>query len=221
MIEGKRGFVPSMIARFETCKYSFREVKFVTENKNNEQTIEKETAEETVVEEVFAEEAEQTPEETEVDELQAAQQKIAELEAKIEEMDNRYLRLQADFDNSRRRAKLDMEAAQKYRVQSLATDLLQALDNFERATKIEADNEQTKSLLQGVEMIYNGIVEALKKEGVEAIEAVGQEFDPHLHQAVMQVQDENFGSNIVVEEFQKGYKLKDRVIRPAMVKVNE
>ncbi|USK69265.1 nucleotide exchange factor GrpE [Peribacillus asahii] len=193
----------------------------MTENKNNEQTIEKETAEETVVEEVFAEEAEQTPEETEVDELQAAQQKIAELEAKIEEMDNRYLRLQADFDNSRRRAKLDMEAAQKYRVQSLATDLLQALDNFERATKIEADNEQTKSLLQGVEMIYNGIVEALKKEGVEAIEAVGQEFDPHLHQAVMQVQDENFGSNIVVEEFQKGYKLKDRVIRPAMVKVNE
>ncbi|MEH6946700.1 nucleotide exchange factor GrpE [Bacillus sp. JJ634] len=193
----------------------------MTENKNNEQTIEKETAEETVVEGVFAEEAEQTPEETEVDELQAAQQKIAELEAKIEEMDNRYLRLQADFDNSRRRAKLDMEAAQKYRVQSLATDLLQALDNFERATKIEADNEQTKSLLQGVEMIYNGIVEALKKEGVEAIEAVGQEFDPHLHQAVMQVQDENFGSNIVVEEFQKGYKLKDRVIRPAMVKVNE
>ncbi|WP_281271517.1 nucleotide exchange factor GrpE [Peribacillus asahii] len=193
----------------------------MTENKNTEQTIEKETAEETVVEEVFAEEAEQTPEETEVDELQAAQQKIAELEAKIEEMDNRYLRLQADFDNSRRRAKLDMEAAQKYRVQSLATDLLQALDNFERATKIEADNEQTKSLLQGVEMIYNGIVEALKKEGVEAIEAVGQEFDPHLHQAVMQVQDENFGSNIVVEEFQKGYKLKDRVIRPAMVKVNE
>ncbi|MFB5283783.1 nucleotide exchange factor GrpE [Peribacillus sp. Hz7] len=193
----------------------------MTENKNNEQTIEKEAAEETVVEEIFAEEAEQTPEETEVDELQAAQQKIAELEAKIEEMDNRYLRLQADFDNSRRRAKLDMEAAQKYRVQSLATDLLQALDNFERATKIEADNEQTKSLLQGVEMIYNGIVEALKKEGVEAIEAVGQEFDPHLHQAVMQVQDENFGSNIVVEEFQKGYKLKDRVIRPAMVKVNE
>lgn len=193
----------------------------MTENKNNEQTLEQETAEETVVEEVFAEEAEQTPEETEVDELQAAHQKIAELEAKIEEMDNRYLRLQADFDNSRRRAKLDMEAAQKYRVQSLATDLLQALDNFERATKIEADNEQTKSLLQGVEMIYNGIVEALKKEGVEAIEVVGQEFDPHLHQAVMQVQDENFGSNIVVEEFQKGYKLKDRVIRPAMVKVNE
>lgn len=201
--------------------FLFREVKFVNENKNtNEQVLENETAEETVVEEIFAEEAEKAPE-IEMDELQLANEKIAELEAKIDEMDNRYLRLQADFDNSRRRAKLDMEAAQKYRVQSLASNLLQALDNFERAMKVEVDQEQAKSLLQGMDMIYNGIVGALKSEGVEAIEAVGKEFDPHLHQAVMQVQDENFDSNIVVEEFQKGYVLKDRVIRPAMVKVNE
>ena len=193
----------------------------MNENKNtNEQVLENETAEETVVEEIFAEEAEKAPE-AEMDELQLANEKIAELEAKIDEMDNRYLRLQADFDNSRRRAKLDMEAAQKYRVQSLASNLLQALDNFERAMKVEVDQEQAKSLLQGMDMIYNGIVEALKSEGVEAIESVGKEFDPHLHQAVMQVQDENFDSNIVVEEFQKGYVLKDRVIRPAMVKVNE
>ncbi len=201
--------------------FLFREVKFVNENKNtNEQVLENETAEETVVEEIFAEEAEKAPE-IEMDELQLANEKIAELEAKIDEMDNRYLRLQADFDNSRRRAKLDMEAAQKYRVQSLASNLLQALDNFERAMKVEVDQEQAKSLLQGMDMIYNGIVGALKSEGVEAIESVGKEFDPHLHQAVMQVQDENFDSNIVVEEFQKGYVLKDRVIRPAMVKVNE
>lgn len=196
------------------------------ENKNNEQTLDNETIEESTAEAVFAEEvnpAEQTQEETPVekDELQLAQEKIKELEAKIDEMDNRYLRLQADFDNSRRRAKLDMEAAQKYRVQSIAGDLVEALDNFERATKIEADNEQTKSLLSGIEMVYKGIIDALAKEGVEPISSVGKEFDPHLHQAVMQVQDENFDSNIVVEEFQKGYLLKDRVIRPAMVKVNE
>ena len=196
------------------------------ENKNHEQTLDNETIEESTAEAVFAEEvnpAEQAQEETPVekDELQLAQEKIKELEAKIDEMDNRYLRLQADFDNSRRRAKLDMEAAQKYRVQSIAGNLVEALDNFERATKIEADNEQTKSLLSGVEMVYKGIVDALAKEGVEPISSVGKEFDPHLHQAVMQVQDENFGSNIVVEEFQKGYLLKDRVIRPAMVKVNE
>lgn len=203
-------------------KITFREVNVVMENKNNETTIENESTQEEVVEEIFEEEVKPAPEEElEKDDFQLAQEKITELEAKIEEMDNRYLRLQADFDNSRRRSKLDMEAAQKYRVQSLATNLVQALDNFERAMQVEADNEQTKSLLQGMEMIYKGIVEALKNEGVEAIESVGQEFDPHLHQAVMQVQDENFGSNIVVEEFQKGYKLKDRVIRPAMVKVNE
>ncbi|WP_409289368.1 nucleotide exchange factor GrpE [Peribacillus sp. SCS-37] len=151
----------------------------------------------------------------------AADKQIAELEAKIEELDNRYLRLQADFDNSRRRARLDQEAASKYRAQSLVTDLLPALDNLERAMSIEAESEQTKTLLQGMQMIYNGILDALKKEGVEPIEAAGKPFDPHLHQAVMQVEDAEFESNIVVDEFQKGYMLKDRVIRPSMVKVNQ
>ncbi|MBA9025492.1 MULTISPECIES: nucleotide exchange factor GrpE [Bacillaceae] len=193
----------------------------MTEERKNEQPVNEET-----VEAIFAEEdvqVEQANEEavTPMDELQTATAKIEELEAKLEEMDNKYLRLQADFDNSRRRAKLDMEAALKYRAQSLAGDLIQSLDNFERAMKIESDNEETKSVIAGMDMIYKGIVEALKKEGVEAIEAVGKEFDPHMHQAVMQVQDDSVESNIVVEEFQKGYKLKDRVIRPSMVKVSE
>lgn len=178
---------------------------------------------EETVEEVF-EEAEATPsnEENAVEEeLKAANEKIAVLEAKLEEESNRYLRLQADFDNSRRRSRLDMEAAQTYRAQSLVMDLLPSIDNLERALKIEAVDEQTQSLYTGVEMVYRGIIEALKKEGVEAIEAVGTEFDPHLHQAVMQEEVEGTESNIVVEEFQKGYKLKDRVIRPAMVKVSQ
>ncbi|MFJ5621444.1 nucleotide exchange factor GrpE [Peribacillus loiseleuriae] len=198
----------------------------MTEERKNEQTVEQQVNEETV-EAIFAEgdvQVEQVSEEesvVELDELQTATAKIEELEAKIEEMDNKYLRLQADFDNSRRRAKLDMEAALKYRAQSLAGDLIQSLDNFERAMKIESDHEETKSMLAGMEMIYKGIVEALKKEGVEAIEAVGKEFDPHMHQAVMQVQVDNVDSNIVVEEFQKGYILKDRVVRPSMVKVSE
>lgn len=155
------------------------------------------------------------------DELAAANAKIAELEAKIKEMENRYLRLYADFENFRRRTKMEMEAAEKYRAQSLVSDLLPALDNFERALKIEADNEQAKSILQGMEMVYRSVLDALKKEGVEAIEAVGKPFDPNLHQAVMQVEDSNYEPNTVVEEFQKGYKLKDRVIRPAMVKVSQ
>ncbi|MFD0048286.1 nucleotide exchange factor GrpE [Actinomycetes bacterium NPDC127524] len=192
----------------------------MTEERKNESTVENETATETEADAIFAEGDVQDENPQASEETTDSSAKIAELEAKIEEMENRYLRLQADFDNSRRRSKLDFEAAQKYRAQNLASELLQALDNFERAIKVEADNEQTKSLLQGMDMVHKGILAALKKEGVEPIESVGKEFDPHLHQAVMQVEDENFGSNVVVEEFQKGYMLKDRVLRPAMVKVN-
>ncbi|WP_396652618.1 nucleotide exchange factor GrpE [Metabacillus sp. KUDC1714] len=150
-----------------------------------------------------------------------SEQKIAELQAKLDETENKMLRAQADFDNFKRRSRLDQEAAQKYRAQSLVSEIIPALDNFERALQIEADNDQTKSLLQGMNMVYNQLVQALKNEGVEAINSVGEQFDPHLHQAVMQIEDENYESNSVVEELQKGYKLKDRVIRPAMVKVNQ
>jgi molecular chaperone GrpE len=192
----------------------------LTEEKNN--TLNEE------VESELNEHAELTNEEAETVFAEAEDSKeidysaeIQTLTSKLEEADNRYLRLQADFDNFRRRTRLDIEAGEKYRAQKLAIELLPALDNFERALNIEADNEQSKSLLQGMEMVYRGLVEALKNEGVEAIEAVGKEFDPNFHQAVMTGEDENYGSNIVIEEFQKGYMLKDRVIRPSMVKVNQ
>ncbi|MED1468303.1 nucleotide exchange factor GrpE [Bacillus salipaludis] len=175
-----------------------------------------ELTEENTAETVFAEEG--TTDETTVQDLL---KEIEGLKNKLDEADNRYLRLQADFDNFRRRSRLDQEASEKYRAQKLITDLLPALDNFERAMKVEVDNEQAKSLLQGMDMIYRGIVDALKKEGVEPIETVEKEFNPHLHQAVMQESNENYGSNIIIEEFQKGYLLKDRVIRASMVKVNQ
>jgi molecular chaperone GrpE len=188
-------------------------------------TYEKEQeAEENLINEAASADADQTVDEqpAEVkDELALANERIAELEAKLQEMENRYLRLHADFDNFRRRTRLDFEAAEKYRAQSLVTDILPALDNFERALKVEAEDDKTKSILQGMEMVYRSLIEALKKEGVEVIEAVGKPFDPHLHQAVMQVEDSNYEPNTVVEEFQKGYKLKDRVIRPSMVKVSQ
>ncbi|MDQ6599715.1 nucleotide exchange factor GrpE [Bacillus salipaludis] len=175
-----------------------------------------ELTEENTAETVFAEEG-TTGEST----VQDLLKEIEGLKSKLDEADNRYLRLQADFDNFRRRSRLDQEASEKYRAQKLITDLLPALDNFERAMKVEVDNEQAKSLLQGMDMIYRGIVDALKKEGVEPIETVEKEFNPHLHQAVMQESNENYGSNIIIEEFQKGYLLKDRVIRASMVKVNQ
>lgn len=184
---------------------------------NEEAVATNDTEQEETIEEVFGEE-EVVVETSATEELE---KKIASLEAELEEKENRYLRLQADFENSRRRARLDLEAAQKYRAQSLISDLLPVLDNFERALNVETDNEQTKSLLQGMEMIHRTLLDALKKEGVEPIESQGKEFDPNFHQAVMQVEEEGFDSNIVVEEFQKGYLLKDRVIRPAMVKVNQ
>lgn len=193
----------------------------MTEERNTEQELNSQLQDETV-EEIFAEnEASEQTEEVPEQEQDQAQLKIAELETKLEDADNRYLRLQADFDNFRRRSRIELEASAKYRAQSVITDLLPAIDNFERAMKMEVENEQAKSLMQGVEMVYRSLLDALKNEGVEVIEAVGKEFDPHLHQAVMQAEDENYGSNIVVEEFQKGYMLKDRVIRPAMVKVNQ
>jgi molecular chaperone GrpE len=211
---GERGGIPQL----------FKEVKGMAEETNNKVDQElndqqEERTSEGTEEEIFAESLEgqegeekgQSPEETQ----------IIELQSKLDESESRYLRLRADFDNFRRRANLDREANEKYKAQSIVTELLPAIDNFERALNVEPDNEQTKSLLQGMEMVYRSLVEALKKEGVEPIETVGQEFDPHLHQAVMQGEDENFGSNIVTEEFQKGYKLKDRIIRPSMVKVNQ
>ncbi|WP_084374921.1 nucleotide exchange factor GrpE [Neobacillus soli] len=178
-----------------------------------------ELTDEIAVEPVFDEK--ETTEQAVIDPIDEQQQEIQLLKEQVEASENRYLRLQADFDNFRRRTRLDQEAGEKYRAQKLITDLLPSLDNFERAMKIEADGEQTKSLLQGMDMIYRSLLDALKNEGVEPIEAVGKEFDPHQHQAVMQGEDENYGSNIVTDEFQKGYLLKDRVIRPAMVKVNQ
>ncbi|MBD8069207.1 nucleotide exchange factor GrpE [Bacillus sp. PS06] len=189
----------------------------------NEEQIVKEEAEKEVEvidqEDVQVENAEEAS--VESDDLTIANEKIAELEAKLAEAENRTVRLQADFENYKRRIRLDQEAATKYRAQSLVTDILPALDNFERALKIEAKDESAKSLMQGMEMVYRSLIDALTNEGVEMIESVGKPFDPHLHQAVMQVEDAEAEPNTVLEEFQKGYKLKDRVIRPTMVKVNQ
>lgn len=178
---------------------------------------------ETLEEEIIEQEEITSTNNEEVEDDQIKEEKlvnIEELEMKLEESENRLLRLQADFENFRRRTRIEREAAEKYRAQQLVTDILPVLDNFERALNVETDDEKSKSILQGMEMVYRQLLDALKNEGLETIEAVGNEFDPHLHQAVMQVQEDGYDSNVVIEEFQKGYKLKDRVIRPSMVKVN-
>lgn len=146
---------------------------------------------------------------------------IEELKAQLKEEENRRFRVLADLENSRRRANLDKEASQKYRAQGVLTHLIPVLDNFQRGLLVEAESEDAKALLTGMEMVYRSLEEALKSEGLTEIDAAGTEFDPNFHQAVMTESDENFDSGAVIEVLQKGYTLKDRVLRPAMVKVNE
>ncbi|MBU9672827.1 nucleotide exchange factor GrpE [Planococcus sp. CP5-4] len=145
----------------------------------------------------------------------------ADLQAQLEEEQNKYLRLLADYDNFKRRAKKDQELAKQFRSQSLLTDLLPVLDNFERALAVEAKSEESASLLKGLEMVKKSLADAVTAEGLEEIKAVGEPFDPHFHQAVMQESDADSEPGTVLQELQKGYTLNGRVLRPAMVKVNE
>jgi molecular chaperone GrpE len=146
-----------------------------------------------------------------------AEQLLAEKEQQLAELNNRLLRLQADFDNFRRRSRQEKEEYFKYANQDLIAALLPVLDNFQRA--IAANTNQDDSFAAGVNMIYKQVVEVLTRAGLEQIEAAGALFDPNLHEAVMSVESEEYGANTIIEEHQKGYRLKERVIRPSMVKV--
>lgn len=145
----------------------------------------------------------------------------AELQAQLEEEQNKYLRLLADYDNFKRRTKKDQELAKQFRSQSLLTDLLPVMDNFDRALAVEAKSEESASLLKGLEMVKKSLADAVAAEGLEEIKSVGEPFDPHFHQAVMQESDADSEPGTVLQELQKGYTLNGRVLRPAMVKVNE
>lgn len=155
------------------------------------------------------------------EEVDEKDQKISELETKLQEEENKLLRVLADFENVKRRNILDKEALVKYKAQSLLTAILPVLDNFERALAVEVKVEEAQSIMTGMDMIYRNLIEALKGEGLVEIEALDKEFDPNFHQAVMTGNDTEKSSGIVLEELQKGYMLKDRVLRPTMVKVNE
>ena len=149
----------------------------------------------------------------------AASSLVAEnekLSAELAEREDRYLRLQADFENFRRRTRQEKEELAAVVTQSLLKDMLPLLDNFERA--LVAD-KSAETFHQGVEMIYKQMVEALKKNGLEYIETAGQKFDPNFHEAVMRVQNPEKEDDDIALEMQKGYMAKGRVIRPSMVQV--
>lgn len=151
---------------------------------------------------------------------QALQEENDTLKAQLDVLKDRLLRLQAEFDNYRKRTEKERLEAKKYEAEALASELLPVLDNFERALKTEVD-ESSKGFYDGVKMVYEQLLEALKTQGVEQMDVLNKPFDPNLHHAVMQDENDSVESNIITEEFQKGYMIKDKVLRPAMVKVNK
>lgn len=160
-----------------------------------------------------ASEAEKKPEEDPAAVLEA---KIKALEESAAADKDKYLRLLAEYDNFRKRSVKERLDASADATAKAALEVISVIDNFERAMAAECSDESYK---KGVEMIYGQFTEVIKKLGVEEIEALGKEFDPNLHNAVSQVEDESFGENTVSQVYQKGYKLGDKVIRCAMVVV--
>ena len=139
------------------------------------------------------------------------------LEAQLKEKNDRILRLQADFENFRRRTAKEKEELTAVITQNMLGDLLPLLDNFERAMAVEQTDGE--AFRKGVEMIFTQLKEVLNKNGLEHIEAEGQPFDPNVHQAVMRVENPDVSDGTVTQVLQKGYRAKGRVIRPAMVQV--
>ncbi len=145
----------------------------------------------------------------------------AELIAELVEMKDRMLRLKAEFDNFRKRALKERQEALQYGHQNLVKDLLSAVDNLDRALEHSRTSESgdLEGLLQGVELVRRELLGALGKHGVTQIEAKGKQFDPNVHEAMVQAPDGSVPENTVIEVFEVGYKLRDRLIRPARVVV--
>ena len=184
---------------------------------------EKEIVEDTPVEEVAADN--QVVEETLVEDMDALEDaqveevsEVDELKIKLDEMEDKFLRVSAELANIVQRNRNERELIQKYRSQDLGKKLLPVIDNLERAIVAEVTDEQSISLKKGVEMVLESLNVALKEEGIEEIPAKGEQFDPNIHQAVQIVPvSEGVEADTIVEVLQKGYKLQDRVLRASMV----
>lgn len=154
-------------------------------------------------------------------ELEEAKQSADHWKKQAEENKELYLRALADYENYRQRARKEKEDALKYGVVPFLENLLPVLDNFERALDAADSNQDVQALQEGIEMVYRQFLNVLSQAGLTLIETEGKPFNPHEHNAVMQVEAEGVESGIVVEELQPGYRYLDRVIRPSMVKVSK
>lgn len=195
------------------------ELKKKDEQKLDEMQQEIDAAEEENAAETVADEANDAEP---VAENEAASQentaaKIEQLTAELKEKTDKVLRLQADFENFRRRTTKEKEELNAVVTQGILKDMLPLLDNFERAMATET--QDIEAFQKGVEMIFTQFQEVLKKNGLELIETAGKKFDPNFHQAVMRVQNDELEDDDIAMELQKGYQVKGRVIRPSMVQV--
>ncbi|WP_010247857.1 nucleotide exchange factor GrpE [Acetivibrio cellulolyticus] len=156
----------------------------------------------------------------------ASSQEVEELKSKLEEKTkqcddyfNMLQRTAAEFDNFKKRTAREKEALYLDATIDVVAAFLPVIDNIERAVQAANNDAGDNSLKEGIDLVYRQFKDVMKKLNVEAIEAVGKEFDPNLHNAVSHIDDEQYGENVVAEEFQKGYIFKDKVIRHSMVKV--
>ena len=196
------------------------------EIKNEELQNEEAKEEETVKAEETSEEKESTggekPEETEAveePEMLKKKKKKDKMEEKIEELEDRVKRQMAEFDNFRKRTEKEKSHMYEVGARDVIEKILPVVDNFERGLASVPEDQKENPVIVGMDKIYSQLMTTLTDLGVEPIEAVGGEFDPNYHNAVMHVEDEELGENVVAEEFQKGYMYKDTVIRHSMVKV--
>ena len=141
------------------------------------------------------------------------------LKEENKEINNKYLRMTADFQNFKKRAEKEKSDIYQFANEKLIVDLLPTIDNLERAIKSNKDEGANESFTQGIEMILQQFLDVLTKNDVKEIDAIGQKFDPNYHHAVLQEENDEYESETVVDQFQKGYTVNDKVIRPCMVKV--
>jgi molecular chaperone GrpE len=146
--------------------------------------------------------------------------KLDRVKAENEERSDRMLRTIADYENSKKRAEREKAEFFKYAVEGVIKDLIPVVDNIERGIESAKASKDFDSLNEGIQLIHKQLDDLLKKRGVAVIEAKGEPFDPKLHEAMMHIESDDVPENAVIEEFQRGYLLHDRVIRPSMVSVS-
>lgn len=149
------------------------------------------------------------------------EEKIMKLELEIQEWKNSYTRKLAEFQNFSRRKENEVSEMKKYASEGIIVKLLDNIDNLERAVVASEEIKNSDSLIEGVKMTLNNLKNLLIDEGVEEVEALGKEYNPYEHQAMMTETKEELDNDVIVQVFQKGYKLKGKVIRPSMVTVNK